>query len=76
MDVLGLMIGNEETVASDGATFERRNPISGNVATRAAAATKDDAIAAVDAAAAAFPEWSASSPRERRAILSKAAEIL
>ena len=76
MDVLGLMIGNEETVASDGATFERRNPISGNVATRAAAATKDDAIAAVDAAAAAFPEWSASSPRERRAILSKAADIL
>ncbi|MGQ2905535.1 MAG: aldehyde dehydrogenase [Neoaquamicrobium sediminum] len=76
MDVLGLLIGQEEGEASNGATFERRNPISGNVATRAAAATVDDAIAAVDSAAAAFPEWSRSSPRERRAILSKAADIL
>ena len=76
MDVLGLLIAQEETEASNGATFERRNPISGNVATKAAAATVDDALAAVDAAAAAFPEWSRSSPRERRAILSKAADIL
>lgn len=76
MDVLGLMIGNVETMASNGATFERRNPISGSVATRAAAATVDDAIAAVDAATAAFPVWSRSSPRERRTVLSKAAEIL
>ncbi|MCC8934156.1 aldehyde dehydrogenase [Rhizobium sp. 'Codium 1'] len=76
MDTLGLMIGSEETDASSGATFERHNPISGNVATRAAAATVDDAIAAVDAAAAAFPAWSRSSPRERRTILSKAADIL
>lgn len=76
MDVLGLMVDSEETTASDGATFERRNPISGDVATRAAAATVDDAIAAVDAAAAAFPAWSRSSPRERRMILTKAADIL
>src|SRR5690606_4114727 len=76
MDVLGLMIGSEEMEASNGATFERRNPISGGVATRAAAATVDDAIAAVDAAAAAFPEWSRSAPRERRMILSKAADLL
>jgi acyl-CoA reductase-like NAD-dependent aldehyde dehydrogenase len=76
MDTLGLLIAQEETDASNGATFERRNPISGNVATKAAAATVDDAIAAVDAAAAAFPAWSRSSPRERRAILSKAADVL
>jgi acyl-CoA reductase-like NAD-dependent aldehyde dehydrogenase len=76
MDTLGLLIAQEETDASNGATFERRNPISGNVATKAAAATVDDAIAAVDAAAAAFPDWSRSSPRERRAILSKAADVL
>lgn len=76
MDTLGLMIRSEETDASNGATFERRNPITGDVATRAAAATLDDAIAAVDAAAAAFPVWSRSSPRERRTILSKAADIL
>ena len=59
MDTVGLMIANEETEASNGATFERRNPVSGAVATKAAAATVDDAIAAVDAAAAAFPDWSA-----------------
>jgi acyl-CoA reductase-like NAD-dependent aldehyde dehydrogenase len=76
MDVVGLMIANEETEASNGATFERRNPVSGGVATRAAAATVADAVAAVDAAAAAFPEWSRSAPRERRAILSKAADVL
>ena len=76
MDVLGLFIGHEEVQASNGATFERRNPISGDVATRAAAATVDDAITAVDAATAAFPAWSRSSPRERRTILSKAADLL
>jgi acyl-CoA reductase-like NAD-dependent aldehyde dehydrogenase len=76
MDVIGLMIGSEDTGASNGATFDRRNPISGIVATRAAAATIEDAIAATDAAAAAFPSWSRSTPRERRLILSKAADIL
>lgn len=76
MDVLELMIGGAETLASDGATFERRNPVSGAVATTAAAATVEDAIAAVDAAAAAFPEWSSTAPRERRAVLSKAADVL
>jgi acyl-CoA reductase-like NAD-dependent aldehyde dehydrogenase len=76
MDVLGLMIGHEDHGASDGAVFERRNPMSGDVATRAAAATIDDAIAAADAAAAAFPAWSKTAPKERRAILLKAADLL
>jgi NAD-dependent aldehyde dehydrogenases len=76
MSALGLMIAGEERAASNGATFERRNPLSGEVATTAAAATTDDAIAAVDAAAAAFATWSVTSPRERRAILSKAADVL
>ena len=76
MDVLGLMIGHEDHGASDGAVFERRNPMSGDVATRAAAATMDDAIAAADAAAAAFPAWSQTAPKERRAILLKAADLL
>lgn len=76
MSVLGLMICGEERSASNGATFERRNPVSGEVATRAAAATTEDAIAAVDAAAAAFAGWSVASPRDKRNILSKAADIL
>ena len=54
-----LRIGGKPRPASTGATFERRNPITGEVATRAAAATAADAHAAVDAAAAALPAWSA-----------------
>jgi len=76
MTDLGLLIDNETVPATGGATFERTNPISGDVATRAAAATVDDALRAADAAAAAFPGWSRSSPRERRAILLKAADAL
>ncbi|MCL4121780.1 UNVERIFIED_CONTAM: hypothetical protein GTU68_003700 [Idotea baltica] len=70
------MIGGEEVASGSGKTFERRNPITDKVATRAAAATVDDALAAVDAAAAAFPVWSHSSPKERRTVLNKAADIL
>jgi acyl-CoA reductase-like NAD-dependent aldehyde dehydrogenase len=76
MDVLGLTIDGEERAASDGRVFERYNPVTGDVATRAAAVNVDDAIAAVDAAAAAFPAWSQTSPGERRAILTAAADRL
>jgi acyl-CoA reductase-like NAD-dependent aldehyde dehydrogenase len=76
MDALGLMIAGQDRSASNGATFERRNPLSGAVATKAAAATVDDAISAVDAAAAAFSGWANTSPREKRAILSRAADGL
>ncbi|WP_108501756.1 aldehyde dehydrogenase [Paracoccus indicus] len=76
METLGLMIGGKDIVATDGATFERLNPLTNQPATRASAASVEDAISAVDAAAAAFPEWSQSSPKERRTILLKAADIL
>jgi benzaldehyde dehydrogenase (NAD) len=46
------------------------------VATIAPAATAADAVAAVDAAARAFPAWSATGPSERRALLMKAAHAL
>ncbi len=73
---LGMLVENTERGASNGATFERRNPVTGEVVTRAAAATVEDARAAVDAAAAAFPAWSRTGPGERRAVLLKAAELL
>ncbi|MDN5568755.1 MAG: aldehyde dehydrogenase family protein, partial [Paracoccus sp. (in: a-proteobacteria)] len=76
METLGLIIGGADRPASDDGSFDRRNPITGVLATRAAAATVDDAIAAVDAAAAAFPDWSQSSPRTRRDVLSGAADML
>lgn len=71
-----LLIDNADVPASGNATFDRLNPITGEVATRAAAATVDDALAAAAAAAAAFPAWSATSPAARRAVLLKAADIL
>ncbi len=76
LETLGLMIGGKDMDATDGATFERLNPLTNKTATRAAAASIDDAVSAVDAAAAAFPEWSQTSPKVRRTILYKAADIL
>lgn len=71
-----LLIGSRETPSARGNTFERRNPLTGDVATVAAAATVEDAVQAADAAAAAFPAWSATGPNSRRALLDKAADLL
>jgi len=71
-----LLIGGKDLAARGGATFERRNPVTGQVATRAAAATVADAAAAADAARAAFPAWSEIGPGERRGLLLRAADIL
>jgi acyl-CoA reductase-like NAD-dependent aldehyde dehydrogenase len=71
-----LLIAGQSRPASSGATFERRNPLSEAAVTRAAAATTADASAAIEAAAAAFPEWSRQGPGTRRSLLLKAAAIL
>ena len=76
METINLLIGGRDVPAAGSATFNRLNPISGEVATRAAAATAADARAAADAAAAACPQWSALGPNERRAKLNKAADLL
>ena len=69
-----MLVAGEDRPAA--ATFDRLNPVTGEVATRAAAATAADAEAAADAAAAAFPAWSAFGPNARRALLNKAADAL
>ena len=71
-----LVVNNKDMAAADGKTFERHDPLTGEVVTRAAAATVDDARAAADAAAAAFPAWAAILPSARRALLLKAADVL
>ena len=76
MPAISLLINGERRAASGNTSFERRNPLSGEVATTAPAATVQDAMAAVDAAAAAFPAWSATGPGQRRALLLKAAQAL
>jgi len=76
MEEVQLLIGDRDVSAKNSATFNRQNPVSGEVATRAAAASAEDAKAAADAAAKAFPKWSATGPNERRAKLNKAADLL
>jgi len=71
-----LLIAGRLVPAAGGATFERRNPVSRALVSRAAAAQVADASVAADAAAAAFPGWSALNPGARRAKLNKAADVL
>lgn len=71
-----LLIGGKSCPARDGRTFECRNPVTGEVVSRVAAATLEDADAAVAAAKAAFPAWAALAPNERRTRLLAAAEQL
>ncbi|HUO21674.1 MAG TPA: aldehyde dehydrogenase [Caulobacteraceae bacterium] len=57
-------------------TFQRLNPVTGHLATTAAAASVEDAVCAADAAAAALPAWSSLGPNARRAKLTAAAAAL
>jgi acyl-CoA reductase-like NAD-dependent aldehyde dehydrogenase len=73
---IDLLIGGKKVAATGGATFQRKDPVTGEVCTTAAAATVADANAACEAAAAAFPKWSSMGPGARRKIMLKAADIL
>jgi acyl-CoA reductase-like NAD-dependent aldehyde dehydrogenase len=71
-----LSIAGEPADAAGGRTFTRVNPLTGEPATKAAAASVEDARRAAEAAEAAFPQWSALGPNPRRALLNKAADAL
>lgn len=71
-----MFIDGKQRSASGGATFERRNPLDGGVATCAPSCTPADAVAAVEAAQRAFATWSQTGPGERRSLLLKAAHAL
>ena len=71
---LGLSIGGQTVQTA--AQFVRRDPLTGEVATQASAASVVDAIAAADAAAGAFPAWSVRGPNERRSLMMRAATAL
>ena len=76
MSDMSMLINGLKVSAENNATFERRNPLDGTVATRAPAASPADAILAVEAAAEAFKTWCDVGPNERRALLLKAADKL
>jgi succinate-semialdehyde dehydrogenase/glutarate-semialdehyde dehydrogenase len=71
-----LYIGGQWRDASDGASFAVENPATGETLATVASGTVEDAIAAVDAAQAAFADWAGRSPRERAEILRKAYELI
>ena len=72
--VVSLLIGGTKHTGKG--TFDRFNPLTGELATQAAAASVQDARAACEAAEKALPEWSSLGPNARRSILAKAAEAL
>lgn len=70
-----LHIGGKWRDASDGGTFDVINPADETVLATVASGTVEDAIAAVDAADAAFADWALRKPRERSEILRRAFEL-
>ncbi|MBX5167631.1 MULTISPECIES: aldehyde dehydrogenase [unclassified Rhizobium] len=73
---ISLLINGADRAASGGRTYDRLDPFTEKLASRAAAANLEDVAAAVDAAAVAFGAWSKTGPGQRRAILMKAADIM
>jgi acyl-CoA reductase-like NAD-dependent aldehyde dehydrogenase len=69
-------IGGQWTDAAGGATFEDRDPYTGETVATVAAGGAEDARKAIEAAAAAFPGWSATPPAERQRVFLKAADVL
>jgi succinate-semialdehyde dehydrogenase/glutarate-semialdehyde dehydrogenase len=71
-----LLIGGTWRAGGDGGRFAVLDPADGSVIASVAAATPDDARAAVDAAATAGPGWAATPPRERAEVLRRAFDLM
>ena len=69
-------IGGDWASAAGGATYEDRDPFTGETVATAPAGGPDDAAQAIDAASEAFASWSATPPAERQRIFLKAADLL
>ena len=69
-------IGGEWVEPGGGSRFDDTDPFTGDVVAHVADGSREDARAAVEAAAAAFPEWSQTPPAERQRIFLKAADLL
>ena len=71
-----LFVGGAFVEAEGGRTFENRDPFTDEIVSEVAAGRRGDAQRAVEAAAAAFAEWSQTPPASRQGIFLKAAEVL
>src|SRR3954453_5618842 len=70
------LVGGRWQDSAGADTFERIDPYTGEVVTVAAAAGREDARAACDAAAPAFPPGASTAPEERTRLLEAAADLL
>lgn len=73
---VGLFIDNSEAQAEAGGVFDRNNPVSGELVTTSAAGRAADVDRAVRSCAAAFDDWAAMGPNQRRSILNACADAL
>jgi acyl-CoA reductase-like NAD-dependent aldehyde dehydrogenase len=71
-----LFVGGAWADAESGRTFEDLDPFTGEVVLEVAAGSREDARRAVEAAAAAAPDWAGTPPAVRQGVLLKAAEVL
>ncbi|WP_375423870.1 NAD-dependent succinate-semialdehyde dehydrogenase [uncultured Friedmanniella sp.] len=71
-----LIVGGVARPASDGATFDVRDPATGEVLVAVASGSVEDAIACVDAASAAARSWAATAPRRRSEILQRTYQLM
>ncbi|MCI0488858.1 MAG: aldehyde dehydrogenase family protein [Blastocatellia bacterium] len=71
-----MFIAGESLDSVTGETYEVRNPANGEVVDTAPKGNADDARRSIDAAQAAFDEWSRTSAEERANLLFKTAEIV
>ncbi len=74
-EAYGLYINGEWIDSVDGTFFDDRNPFNDEVVARVANAGSEDTGRAIDAAAGAFPIWSAVPPSQKRLSFLKAADI-
>ncbi|ACV57856.1 NAD-dependent succinate-semialdehyde dehydrogenase [Alicyclobacillus acidocaldarius] len=75
-DIQKMYIGGEWVDSISGESLEVRNPATGEVVGRAAFGDHRDALRAIDAAHAAFPEWSKLLARERSRYLYRLYELV
>ncbi|TXH80090.1 MAG: aldehyde dehydrogenase [Rhizobium sp.] len=73
---ISLLINGADRPAASGRTYDRLDPFTGELASTAPAAGLEDVAAAIEAASNAFSSWSSTGPGLRRAILTKAADIM
>src|SRR5438094_3005347 len=71
-----LFVGGDWAEAEGGRTFEDRDPFTGEVVVEVAAGSRADARRAIEAAAAAAPDWAATPPAVRQGVFLKAADVL